>query len=86
VHTVELLEEALAVARQLGYGIRQEWLGGGGGGGCEIRGSKWLFLDLAVDTDDQLEQALDALRHDPAIRSVALSPELSRTLGLRRAA
>ena len=43
--TVELLEEALELARRAGYRVRQEWLEGCAGGACVIKGQKWLFLD-----------------------------------------
>ena len=48
MHTVEALEQALDLAQRLGYEVRQEWLGGNGGGGCELNGQKVLFLDLAL--------------------------------------
>ena len=65
MHTVELLEEAIAVARRIGYQVRHEWFGGSGGGACEIKGRKAIFLDLALDPADQLEQILGALRREP---------------------
>jgi len=46
MHTVELLEEAIHMAERAGYKVRQEWMGGCGCGGCEIKGRKWIFLDL----------------------------------------
>jgi hypothetical protein len=69
MHTVDLLDQALALADSLGYRVRQEWLGGSGGGGCEIRGQKWLFLDLALTPVEQFSQVLDALRGDPRLQS-----------------
>ena len=78
MHTVELLEECLQVARQLGYHVRHEWLGGVGGGACEFGGRRWIFLDLALNTSEQLEQATRALRADPQLAQVALSPSLTR--------
>jgi len=65
MHTVELLEEALLSAQRLGYRVRHEWLGGSGGGGCEIKGQKWLFVDLALGPSEQLEQVLDTLHREP---------------------
>ena len=49
MHTVELMEQAVVVAKALGYGVRQEWLGGCGGGACEVGGRKWIFLDSFAD-------------------------------------
>lgn len=77
MHTVELLDEALSLAAQLGYRVRQEWLDGAGGGPCIVRGEKWLFVDLAQPLAEQLECVASVLR---GIRSLdELSP--SEALG-----
>jgi hypothetical protein len=86
MHTVELLEQALTVAERMGYGIRQEWLGGAGGGACQFAGRKWLFVDLSLNVIEQLEQVRKALLADPGIYSMDLSPALRRLLDLRRSA
>jgi hypothetical protein len=86
MHTVELLEQACAIAEQLGYQTRQEWLGGAGGGACEFAGRKWIFIDLALSVFEQLDQVTDALRQDPGIHLVELSPPMRQVLGIRRAA
>ena len=71
MHTVELLEEAIGIAKQHGYQIRHEWLGGSGGGACEFGGSKWIFVDLALNTHEQLLQVTDALRAGAALREAS---------------
>lgn len=86
MHTVELLEQALEVAEQLGYRVRQEWLGGSGGGACEFAGQKWIFLDLALNTFEQFEQVLQALREDPGIYTIHVPETLHRGLDIRKAA
>ena len=86
MHTVELLEQALSVAEQIGYRTRQEWLGGTGGGACEFAGRKWIFVDLALTAVEQLEQVTDALQNDPAVYVADLTPRMQRLLGIRRAA
>jgi len=86
MHTAEALEQTLAVAEELGYRIRHEWLGGNGGGACEFGGSKWIFVDLALNTLEQLDQVAEALRNDPAIHLFPLSPSLQQLLDVRRAA
>jgi hypothetical protein len=85
MHTVELLEEALEKARLLGFEVRQDWLGGDGGGHCLVRGRKWLLLDLAQPEADQLEVVAEALRSDSKTASLDLSPELAQRLDLIRA-
>lgn len=68
--TVELLEAALGLCQALGYTIRQEFLGGSGGGGCELRGRKYLFVDLALHHAEQFEQVCETLRDDPLLLTV----------------
>jgi hypothetical protein len=66
MHSVELLEQAIAEAERLGYGVRHEWLGGNGGGACEFAGRKWIFIDLALSVMEQLDQVTEALRDEPS--------------------
>ncbi len=80
MHTVEMLEEALALIARLGYQVRQESLAGGGGGGCELQGRKIFFLDLDLGPSEQLDQALDTLRREPDVARLSLSPALGRLL------
>ncbi|NLX97691.1 MAG: hypothetical protein GXY83_16100 [Rhodopirellula sp.] len=86
MHTVDLLQEALKIAGQLGYRIRQEWLGGSGGGGCEIRGRRHLFLDLALTPADQLEIVLQVIQRHPEAASSAMPPQLKTLIQAKRAA
>jgi hypothetical protein len=86
MHTVELLEQSLAIAQQMGYSIRHEWLGGTGGGACEIAGRKWIFVDLALSVVEQLDQVTTALQSDPAAYVIEMPPSVGVALGLRRAA
>ena len=82
MHTVEMLSEAIAVARQLGYQIREDQLEGAGGGHCLIRGRKWLLLDITQSADEQLHDVLDAVRENgpPADRLKEDYPKLSTDL------
>jgi hypothetical protein len=86
MRTVELLESAIATAQELGYRIRHEWLGGGSGGACEFAGRKWLFVDLALTVDEQLEQVCRVLQSDPGIYLTEVAPSLRWFLDGRRAA
>ena len=86
MHSVELLREAIELAKQLGYAVRQEWLGGSGGGACEVRGCKILFLDVAAGPADQLDQVLDALRSDPKVFDLPMSGALQDGLKVRHGA
>jgi hypothetical protein len=83
MHTVELLHEAVDAAKRLGYEVRQDWLGGDGGGHCIVRGRKWLLLDVAQSADEQLEVVADALRGETAATRVVKSRELAERLDVR---
>jgi hypothetical protein len=85
MRTVELLERAIGVAQQLGYSIRHEYLAGAGGGCCEFAGRKWLFIDLALSTEEQLEQVVQALQGDHRAMFADSCPELRQMLGRRAA-
>ena len=86
MHTVELLQEAVETARQLGYEVRQDWIGGDGGGHCIVRGRKWLLLDLAQSADEQLDVVADALRAEAGALRAVKSRELAERLQLRSVA
>jgi len=61
MHLMAQLDAALEAARQQGFRIRSEWLGGAGGGACLLKGQWWLFVDLALEPAEQLEQVQAAL-------------------------
>jgi hypothetical protein len=86
MHTVELLKEAVETARRLGYEVRQDWLGGNGGGHCLVRGRKWLLLDVAQSPEEQLSVVADALRAEGGTALAGTSQELARRLDMRAAA
>jgi len=86
MYTAEILDAALRLAENAGYQVRHEWLGGNGGGGCELKGRKLLFVDLALSPAEQLDRVLDALRRDPSLRDIAVPDPLSDTLRRRKSA
>ena len=86
MHTVQLVESALAVAKRLGYKIRQDWLEEVAAGACLIQGQKWIFLDLADGPADQLAVLSDVLRADPAVSNVAMPEDLACYLDIRKSA
>ena len=86
MHTVEMLEQSLQAAQALGYTIRHEWLDGNGGGACEFGGKKWIFVDLALNTVEQLEQVSEALQDDPRVSQATLPTPIARLLERRKAA
>ena len=86
MHTVELLEQALDLAERFGYKVWQEWLDGSCGGGCQLRGRKVLFLDLALGPGDQLDQVLDTLRRERGVLGLPMAGPLRELLRCRKSA
>ena len=86
MHSVELLEQSIAIAEKLGYTVRHEWLGGVGGGACEFASRKWIFVDLSLSVIEQLDQVTEALKHDPGLSLLEVPSQVQASLGLKRAA
>jgi hypothetical protein len=86
MHTVELLEQAIAVAHSCGIGVRQDWFAGAASGVCQFKGRDWVFVDLALSAQEQLEQVLSALRGRPELEHIVFSPGLRNLLNARRVA
>jgi hypothetical protein len=86
MHTVEVMEEALGLAVRSGFEVRQDWFGGAAAGACEVKGRRWIFVDLSLSPREQLEQLLAALREfsNPPDREV--SPALQAMLRMQKAA
>jgi hypothetical protein len=62
MHTVDLLEEAIAVAHKAGFEIRWEVLEQTSSGACRV-GSRWLLLiDPSLPAAEQLAHVARALR------------------------
>ena len=73
--TIERIEQLIEMAQQLGYRIRHDYFGGTGGGKCEFGGQKWIFIDLALTSVEQLDQLHEALANEPLLPTLAGSPE-----------
>ncbi len=66
VQQLARMESLLSIAERLGYQIRNENQGGRGGGVFHFQNRKWLFIDLALSTADnltRLEECLDPAEH-----------------------
>lgn len=73
---VQLLENAIAAAWRHGYQVRHEYLDGSGGGFCEYNGKKWIFVDLAQNHLEQLDQVREVLVNDKSFDQTLLDPVL----------
>ena len=78
--TLGLLEEALQLARDVGYRVRQEPLGDLPGGPCVVGGRRTLLLNLESPAADRLTVLLRALAGDPAIAEQPVSRLLAARL------
>ena len=80
MHSVDLLEEALRLAMNSGFQIRQEWLSEQGGGLCRL-GERWvLFVDLSLSAQEQLENVVQALRNNELCQVDDTTSDTLRTL------
>ena len=86
ISQVELIEEAVELARQVGYEIREDWLTGDGSGHCLVRGRKLLLLDQSEPRDGQLAALQEALCHEDSLNKQKMSLELAEYLRLNTAA
>lgn len=85
MHSVDLLRELVGIARQLGYGVRQEWLDGVAGGGCSFGKRRWIFIDLSLPVNEQIDQVFGVLRDDHRLEMISLSPGAQRYFHRRAA-
>ena len=86
MHVARLLAEAMELARQLQYTIREEYLDGAGGGHCYFGGKKWLLLDITQSSEEQLSDVSDALRAETGLWRLPITPSLARLLQVTKAA
>jgi hypothetical protein len=51
-----------------------------------LAGKKSIFIDLALNSAEQLDQLVEALQEDPAVYTLSLSDEVARVVNDRKAA
>jgi len=71
-----LLEELLALLEQSGVNIRNEPLGGSGGGLCTVKGQKIFFVDTQAAAADVAALCAQAVLTVADIESVYIKPEV----------
>ena len=77
--TLGLLEEAMQLARDLGYRVREEPLGDLPGGACTVGGHSQILLNAAHPSLQRLDTLLDVLATDAR----AAGQPMSRLLEVR---
>jgi len=70
------LDTIVRLFEQIGVEVRQERLGGSGGGLCRIRGRRVVFVDLDADAATRLDRCVEALAAVPEAVAVYINPEL----------
>ena len=83
-NTLGLLEEALQLARDLGYRVREEPLGDVPGGACSVGGKRQILLNAAHPSSQRLDTLLDVLAADADVGDQPVSRLLQTRLERRR--
>jgi hypothetical protein len=73
--TIEKIEQLVNIAEKLGYKVRYDYFGGTGGGICEFSNSKFLFIDLALTSAEQLDLLEKTLADEPLLSTVQNEPQ-----------
>jgi len=78
------LDQLLAVAEEIGLDVRPEPMGGDGGGLCQLRGQRVLFVDTSADLATRYDRTLTALAPLPELDERYLLPELRNDIERQR--
>ena len=81
--TLGLLEEAMQLARDLEYLVREEPLGDLPGGACAVGGRRQILLNASLPSVERLETLLDILATDPRAADQPMSRLLEGRLRTR---
>ena len=80
--TLGLLQEALQLAADLGYRVREEPLGDLPGGPCMVGGTRQVLLNLEHSVGGRLDVLLRALALDPRLAAEPKSRLLEERLAV----
>lgn len=58
---VERFQEGIKLAKKLGVEVRYAYLDGAGGGLCKVKDKHCLFVDLALDINEQVARLEEAI-------------------------
>ena len=82
--TLGLLEEAMQLALDLGYRVREEPLGDLPGGACAVGGKRQILLNAAHPSTQRLDTLLGILATDPGVADQPISHLLESRLRRHR--
>ena len=80
MHSVDVLEEVIALAEFSGFEVRREFLGESAGGACRIGGQWILFVDLSLPAGEQLSQVIAPVRASGAVHPSDSTSSVLRSL------
>jgi hypothetical protein len=80
VDTLGLLAEAVQLATDLGYDVREELLGDFPGGACRVGGASQILVNLDLAAADRLAVILTALAADERTSGQPMSRSLAARL------
>lgn len=79
------LEHLIEQLQRLNYQVRNEPLGGAGGGSCTVRGMPVVFVDTEADIATRITLCLEALAAHSSVDDMYLPPALRERIDqLRR--
>lgn len=80
MHEVDKLGHLLESCRAIGIVVRDESLGGDGGGLCRLRGQRVLFVDADDDDAGRYQKTVSALKDEPELEHMFLPPVIREDL------
>ncbi len=78
-------DAAIELLARLGVDVRDEHLGGGGGGLCRLHGRRIVFVDLDADLATRLQDSIRALATLSEIDAVYVTPALRELIDRQKA-
>ena len=79
-----ILEELLALLEADGVKIRNEPLGGGGGGLCTIKGEKIFFVDTQAPSSEVVILCAEAVSQNVDIEGVYIKPQVRQFIEINK--
>ncbi len=75
-----LFSEILLVCQRMDIEVRLASLGGEGGGLCEVRGRRFLYVDAESDMATRVDRCLHIIAACPDVEQVFIPPSLRQRI------
>ena len=76
----QLIDAIVELAERLDIEVRQQPLGGGGGGLCRLRGKLIMFIDTEADSQQMLWRLCRDLSRELDLQNVYMLPQLREAI------